>query len=101
MKELCRHRSNPNESNWESLKRLGRYLIDKTRVVVGFPYQNQPDAIEVYVDSDHAGCLDTRKSISGGIIMHGCHGIKAWSSAQQVIALSSGEAEYYGIVEGS
>ena len=33
--------------------------------------------------------------------MHGQHGIKTWSSAQPVIALSSGEAEYYGMVKGT
>ena len=33
--------------------------------------------------------------------MYGCHGIKAWSATQQVIALSSGEAEYYGMVKGA
>ena len=33
--------------------------------------------------------------------MHGCHCIKAWSATQQVIALSSGEAEYYGMVKGA
>ena len=31
----------------------------------------------------------------------GDHLIKGWSSTQAVIALSSGEAEYYGIVKGS
>ena len=93
--------SKPTETDWESLKRLGRYLIDKTRVVVGFPYQEQPETIEVYVDTDHAGCLETRKSTSGGIAMHGNHNIKTWSSTQQVIALSSGEAEYYGMVKGA
>ena len=76
-------------------------MIDKTRSIVGFPYQGQPDALEVYVDTDHAGCLETRRSTSGGIIMHGCHGIKMWSATQQVIALSSGEAEYYGMVKGA
>ena len=30
----------------------------------------------------------------------GGHTIKAWSATQGVIALSSGEAEYYGIVKG-
>merc|ERR1712074_57659 len=91
----------PTVSNWESLKRLGRYLIDKTRTIAGFPYQQCPESIEVYVDTDHAGCLETRKSTSGGIIMHGCHGVKTWSATQQVIALSSGEAEYYGMVKGA
>ena len=33
--------------------------------------------------------------------MLGQHCIKTWSSNQQVIALSSGEAEFYGIVKGA
>ena len=33
--------------------------------------------------------------------MIGEHVVKSWSTTQAVIALSSGEAEYYGIVKGS
>ena len=33
--------------------------------------------------------------------MLGLHCLKSWSSNQQVIALSSGEAEFYGMVKGS
>ena len=33
--------------------------------------------------------------------MLGCHCIKTWSSTQDIIALSSGEAEYYGLVRGA
>ena len=33
--------------------------------------------------------------------MLGSHMIKSWSTTQSVIALSSGEAEYYGIVKGA
>ena len=33
--------------------------------------------------------------------MHGGHVIKSWSTNQATIALSSGEAEYYGMVEGA
>ena len=32
--------------------------------------------------------------------MVGSHPIKAWSSTQASVALSSGEAEYYGLVRG-
>ena len=32
--------------------------------------------------------------------MHGSNLIKHWPSTQSVIALSSGEAEYYGLVKG-
>ena len=33
--------------------------------------------------------------------MHGGHVIKSWSTNQSTIALSSGEAEYYGMVKGA
>ena len=33
--------------------------------------------------------------------MWGSHVIKSWSKTQTVVALSSGEAEYYGIVKGA
>ena len=33
--------------------------------------------------------------------MHGGHVIKSWSTNQAVIALSSGEAEYYGLVKAA
>ena len=33
--------------------------------------------------------------------MHGAHVIKSWSSTQSVIALSSGEAEYYAMVKAA
>jgi hypothetical protein len=33
--------------------------------------------------------------------MFGMHLLKTWSSTQKVISLSSGEAEYYGLVKGA
>ena len=101
VKELCRNMAKPKNSDWEKLKRLGRYLIDKTRVIVKFHYQSMPEEIQITVDTDHAGCLETRKSTSGGVAMFGSHCIKSWASTQQVIATSSGEAEYYGMVKGA
>ena len=35
------------------------------------------------------------------MILHGRHLLKSWSSTQSVVALSSGEAEYYGLVKGA
>ena len=93
--------SNPRQCDWDKLKRFGRYLIDKLRVVLVYEYQDQIESIDVWTDTDHAGCLSTRKSTSGGIIMLGSHCIKTWSVNQQVIAMSSGEAEYYGMVKGA
>ena len=55
----------------------------------------------MWTDTDFGGCQKTRKSTSGGIIRHGKHIIKSWSTNQAVVALSSGEAEYYGMVKGA
>ena len=41
VKELSRSMSAPTEGDWMSLKRLGRYLVDKTRVKVQFRYQEE------------------------------------------------------------
>ena len=57
--------------------------------------------MKVFADSNWAGCLKTRKSTSGGIIALGTHVVKSWSTTQGTIALSSGEAELYAIVEGA
>ena len=57
--------------------------------------------ISVYVDTDWAGCFKTRKSTSGGAIVRGGHLLKHWSSTQQTVVLSSGEAELKGIVKGA
>ena len=101
VKELCRHMSAPRVCDWARLKRFGRYLVGRTRVVVKYKYQDYADDLTLWTDSDHAGCLRTRKSTSGGVIMLGEHLIKTWSVTQPVIALSSGEAEYYGMVRGA
>ena len=93
--------SNPRVCDQEALKRLGRYLLSAPRMVVVYPYQDRPDGIRVWTDTDHAGCKDTRKSTSGGVLLWGSHCIKTWSVTQGYIALSSGEAEYYGAVRGA
>ena len=101
VKELSRTMSNPTVTCWEKLKRLARYLIGRTRTVQTFSYQEEPTRITVYTDSDFAGCQRTRKSTSGGVIMYGKAMIKSWSSNQNVIALSSGESDYYAMVKGA
>ena len=52
------------------------------------------------VDSDHAGCVRTRKSTTGLAAFYGKHMFKAASTTQTLIALSSGESEFYAIVRG-
>ncbi len=62
-KGICRSKSSPTEQSWKALKRLGRYLCGLPRLV--YTYRRQViDAIDVYLDTDWAGCVRTRKSTS-------------------------------------
>ena len=76
VKELARRMSSPRRHDWIGMKRLARYLMDKTRSVTMYGYQNHTKGVEIWVDSDWAGCQETRKSTSGGVVMHGSHLIK-------------------------
>ena len=57
--------------------------------------------LNVWTDTDHAGCLETRKSTSGLVIVYGDHALRTSSSIQSTISLSSGESEYYALVKGA
>ena len=99
-KEACRFMAKPTDVSWLSLKRLGRYFVGRGRLVFRYDYQSA-DCIETYSDTDWAGCPRTRKSTSGGCLMLGSHILKTWSSTQSAISLSSGEAEFHGVVKAS
>ena len=73
----------------------------RPRLIWNFKYQSDAPEMKVYVDTDFAGCMKTRRSTSGGVAMRGTHIIKAWSTTQTTVALSSGEAELSGIVKGA
>jgi hypothetical protein len=99
-KELCRRMSAPTVADAAALRRVARYLVDEPRLVYAFAWQHH-GSLRVFVDTDFAGCLRTRKSTSGGCAMLGSHLVKHWSTTQKVVTLSSGEAELAGIVKGS
>ena len=91
----------PTYEDLHKLKRIARYLKHSPRMVFYWPFQSTPNEIIVYSDTDWAGCRTTRKSTQGGIVFYGKHCIKSYSSTQAIIALSSGEAEYYGCVKAA
>ena len=75
--------------------------MGKKRVVLKLGYQDNLETMDIWTDTDFAGCKKTRKSTSGGIARIGDHFINSWCSTQSIVSLSSGEAEYYGIVKGA
>lgn len=101
VKSLTRKMKSPNEADLKDLKRLGRYLVSRPRVVNAYYPQKTAMKIKIHTDSDHAGCVVTRKSTTGYVVTLGRHCVKHGSNLQSTIALSSGESEYYALVRAS
>ena len=70
------------------------------RPTVKLPAKAIPD-IDVYVDSDWAGCPSTRKATTGFLIALLGTTINYGSRTQATIALSSAEAVLYAINTGA
>eukprot|EP00973_Karenia_brevis_P039493 5451436-Karenia_brevis.AAC.1 len=81
------------------LKKIARYLIGVHSIVWKFQWQDESNFCRAYSDSDWGGNWRARKSTSGGVWMLGEHCIKTWSAGRGAFALSSAEAELYGMVE--
>ena len=78
---------------------MARYLVGRKRVVWNFEWQDEQKFARVFSDSDWGGTSKDRRSTSGGTWSLGGHCIKTWSATQGAYALSSAEAELYGMVE--
>ena len=99
-KEVARGMATPTRKDCIKLKKLIRYLLGAKRRATMFKWQDPPCMVDGFTDSDWAGCPRTRRSTSGGVLLHGQHLVHHWSSTQTVVALSSMEAELNAIVKG-
>ena len=101
-KTASQHMTQPKVCDLAKIKRIARYFVKASRAVQkSFACQEKPTQITTYVDSDWAGNKITRKSTRGGAMFSGKHLIKSWISIRRVMALSSGEAELYGMLKGA
>ena len=98
VRELAKGLKEPQQHHWGLLKRAARYLRGAPRLVQLIPYQEHFTSVNAWSDSDHAGCIKTRKSTTGTVIQLGEATVKTAAKGQAVIALSTGEAEYYGLI---
>lgn len=90
---LSRYLDKPNESLWKAGKRVLHYL--KETKDKGLVFKKIEDTnLYGYSDSDWAGDRSDRKSVSGGIILHGVNPIAWFSKKQSCVALSTAESEY-------
>ena len=97
VRELSRFLSNPNGDHWIAAKRVLRYLRGTShyRLALGGDMKLYP-----YSDADWANS-QSRRSITGMLVLLG-HGPVSWMSKKQsTVSLSSTESEYNAISEVS
>ena len=92
--------SKPRKMGNLQLARLSRYLVGTQKLTLRYDHQEYGDTVRIPVDSDWSGS-EERYSTHEGLEFHGGHLVHSWVASDHVRALSSGEAELYGIVDGS
>ncbi|GJU59179.1 retrovirus-related pol polyprotein from transposon TNT 1-94, partial [Tanacetum coccineum] len=92
----ARYQARPTQKHLKEVKRIFKYL--KGTINMGLWYPNDSGfELTTFSDADHAGCIDTRKSTSGGIQFLGDKLVSWMSKKQNCTAMSSAEAEYVAL----
>nr|GEV42218.1 retrovirus-related Pol polyprotein from transposon TNT 1-94 [Tanacetum cinerariifolium] len=90
-------RAKPTEKHLTVVKRIFQYLKDIIHMGLLYPKDTSFEQT-AFLDLDHAGCLDSRKSTSGGIQFLDGDKLVSWSSKKQdCTSMSSTEAEYVSL----
>ena len=100
VKKLSEMMSKPRQMGNLRLARLLRYLVGTQKLTLRFDHQEGGDIVRIPVHSHWAGS-DERYSTHSGLESHGGLLEDSWVASDQVRELSSGEAELYGIMDGS
>nr|GEZ66239.1 hypothetical protein [Tanacetum cinerariifolium] len=85
----ARYQAQPTEKHLTAVKRIFRYLKDTIQMGLWYPKDTSFE-LTAFSDSDHAGCVDSRKSTSGGIQFLGGDKLISWSSKKQDYADHAG-----------
>ncbi|GJZ68708.1 uncharacterized mitochondrial protein-like protein [Tanacetum coccineum] len=90
----ARYQARPTEKHLKEVKRIFQYLKNTINNETLYPKDTSFN-LTAFLDSDHAGCIDTHKSTSGGMQFLGCDKLVSWSSKKQdCTSVSTTEAEY-------
>nr|GEX81868.1 hypothetical protein [Tanacetum cinerariifolium] len=93
----ARYQAQSTEKHLTAVKRIFRYLKDTIHMGLWYP-KDTGFELTAFSYSDHAGCLDSRKSTSGGIQFLSGDKLVSWSSKKQdCTSMSSAEAEYVSL----
>ena len=95
---VARFQAAPKENHVQAVKIIFRYL--KGTIDLGLWYPNNNSfSLKAYLDVDWAGCVDDKKSTSGGAFFLR-ESLVAWTSKKQSsISMSTIEAKYIAATE--
>ena len=97
---VSRFGKNPGPEHWRAVKWILMYLQKTKSHGLTFRKQGKMQVIG-HCDSDHNGCVDTRRSTTGYVMKLGGGSISWCSRRQKTVALSSCEAEYMAACEAT
>nr|GEV67687.1 retrovirus-related Pol polyprotein from transposon TNT 1-94 [Tanacetum cinerariifolium] len=91
---MCaRYHARHTEKYLHAVKRIFRYLRGTVNQGLWYP-KDSSITLTAFVDANHAGCQDIRRSTSGSLQFLGDRLISLSSKRQKSVAISSTEAEY-------
>ncbi|GJW54248.1 hypothetical protein Tco_0098333 [Tanacetum coccineum] len=99
VKAVCycaRYQARPTEKHLKEVKRIFQYLRGTINMGLWYPKDSGFELI-AFLDADHARCIDTRKSTSGGIQFLGDKLVSWMSKKQDCTAMSLAKAEYMAL----
>nr|GFB43205.1 uncharacterized mitochondrial protein AtMg00810-like [Tanacetum cinerariifolium] len=65
----ARYQARPTEKHLHAVKRIFLYLRGTVNRGLGYP-KDSSIALTTFIDTNHAGCQDTRRSTSGSLLKH-------------------------------
>ena len=92
---VSRFMANPGREHWKAVQWIFRYLHGTANACLQFG--KSKDELVGYVDSDFAGDLDKRRSLTGYVFTIGGCAVSWKATLQTTVALSTTEAEYMAI----
>jgi hypothetical protein len=97
---LSQFTGNPSEEHWRGVKRILRYLQGTRSYGLLISKESSTSSLlKGFTDADFAACF-TRRSRTGYAFFVGSSMVSWCSRKQNVVALSTCEAEYYALTEG-
>ena len=97
---VSRFMSQPGKEHWQAVKRIFRYLRGTSDI--GLVYGGDTQCLVTgYSDSDYAGDVDSRRSMTGYVFTLGGSVVSWKATLQPTVTLSTTEAEYMALTEAA